>query len=89
MTSTKSATKVAPKKKAQPELTKEEQRELQERENQLREQRAEIQLDLAKLFLAKIKPDIAMQRLKEIVAEFSGTAAATEAKQLMKKIKSH
>ena len=80
MTSTKSAKKVPPKKKAQPELTEAEQRELLERANQIREQRAETQLDLAKLFMEKKKPDIALRRLNEIVAEFSGTAVAVEAK---------
>jgi hypothetical protein len=86
MTSTKSAKKVAPKKKAQPELTEAEQQELLEREKQTRERRAENQLELAKLFLAKEKADIARRRLKEVVAEFDGSAAATEAKRLIKKL---
>ncbi len=84
MTSTKTEKPLRPKKKAQTELTAEEQRELQERANQIREHRAETQLDLAKLFLEKKKPDIAQRRLNEIMAEFSGTAAATEAKKLIK-----
>jgi len=86
MTATKSAKKAGPKKKAQPELTEAEQQELLEREKQTRERRAENQLELAKLFLTKEKPDIARRRLKEIVAECSGTAAANEAKILMKKL---
>jgi hypothetical protein len=86
MTSTKSSKKIGPKKKSQPELTEEEQRQLLERANQLREQRAETQLDLAKLFLEKKKPDIALRRLEEIVAEFSGSAAATEAKKMIKNL---
>ena len=85
MTSTKSAKTIRPKKKAPPALTEAEQRELQERANQIRAQRAETQLDLAKLFLEKQQPDIAFRRLKEIVAEFSGTTAATEAKKLIRK----
>lgn len=89
MTSTKTEKPLRPKKKAQPELTEDEQRELQERANHIREQRAETQLDLAKLFMEKKKPDIAQRRLTEIMAEFSGTAAAVEAKKLMKKITSH
>ena len=86
MTSTKSQKKIGPKKKSQPELTEEEKRELLERTNQIREQRAENQLELAKLFLENEKIDIALRRLKEIVAEYSGSAAATEAKSLMKKL---
>lgn len=86
MTSTKSEKKIGTKKKLQPELTEEEKQELLERTNQIREQRAENQLELAKLFLDNEKPDIALRRLKEIVAEFSGSAAATKAKSLMKKL---
>ena len=41
---------------------------------------------MAKLFLEKEKPDIALRRLKEIVAEYSGSAAAAEAKSLLKKL---
>jgi hypothetical protein len=84
MTSTKSVKSVRPKKKSQPELTEEEQRELLERANQIREQRAQTQLDLAKLFLEKQKPDIALRRLKEIAAEYGGSPAATAAKKLIK-----
>ncbi len=86
MVSTKSTETKRTKKKTQLELTEEEQRELQERANQLQEQRAQIQLDLAKLFLEKKKPDIALRRLKEIVAEFSDTKAATEAKKMIKRL---
>ena len=86
MTSTKSKKKIGPKKKSQPELTEEEKQELLEQTNQIREQLAENQLELAKLFLENEKSDIAMRRLKEIVVEYSGSAAATEAKSLMKKL---
>ena len=86
MTSTKSKKKIGTKKKSQPELTEEEKQELLERTNQIREQRAENELELAKLFLDNEKPDIALRRLKEIVAEFSGSAAATKARSLMKKL---
>ena len=41
---------------------------------------------MAKLFIENEKPNIALRRLKEIVAEFSGSEAATEAKSLMKKL---
>ena len=83
MTATKS---VSPKKKSQSQLTKDEQRELLEQSNQMRERLAESQLDMAKLFMKNEKPKIALRRLKEILAEFSGSAAATEAKSLMKKL---
>jgi len=86
MTSTKSKKKSGSKKKSQPESTEEEQQELLERTNQIREQRAGNELELAKLFLENEKPDIALRRLKEIVAEYGGSAAATEAKSLMKKL---
>ncbi len=83
MTSTQSKKKSGSKKKSQPELTEEEQQELLERTNQIREQRAGNELELAKLFLENEKPDIALRRLKEIVAEYGKSAAATEAKSLM------
>ena len=86
MTSTKSKKKTAPKKKSQPELTEEEKQNLLEQTDHIREQLAENQLELAKLFLENEKPDIALRRLKEIVAEYSGSAAATAAKSLMKKL---
>jgi outer membrane protein assembly factor BamD (BamD/ComL family) len=86
MTTTKSKKKNGSTKKSQPELTEEEKRKLLEQTNQIRDQRAGNELELAKLFLEKEKPDIALRRLKEIVAEYSGSAAATEAKSLMKKL---
>ena len=87
MTSVKSPKTSGSKKKSKPELTEEQMRELEEKANQIREQQAENQLELAKLFLENEKPDIALRRLQEIVAEFSGSMAATEAKSLMKKLK--
>lgn len=86
MTATKSAKTAGSKKKAQPELTEEEQRELFEREKQTKEQRAENQLDLAKLFLAKDQPEIAVRRLKEVVAQYCGTAVAEAAKVLIRRL---
>jgi outer membrane protein assembly factor BamD (BamD/ComL family) len=86
MTSIKSQKTTGSKKKSKPELTEEEKQEILERANQIREQGAENQLELAKLFLENEKPDIALRRLKEIVAEYSGSKAATEAKFLMKKL---
>lgn len=86
MTSIKSQKTSGSKKKSKPELTEEEKQEILERADQIREQGAENQLELAKLFLDNEKPDIALRRLKEIVAEYSGSKAATEAKFLMKKL---
>ena len=86
MTAIKSQKTSGSKKKSKPELTEEEKQEILERANQIREQGAENQLELAKLFLDNEKPDIALRRLKEIVAEYSGSKAATEAKFLMKKL---
>ena len=77
---------VSPKKKSQPQLTEDEQQELLEQSNQMREKLAEGQLEMAKLFIEREKPNIAWRRLKEIVADFSGSAAAIEAKSLMKKL---
>jgi hypothetical protein len=86
MTSIRSQKTSGSKKKSKPELTEEEKQELSERANRLREQHAEHQLALAKLFLENEKPGIALRRLKEIVAEYSGSKAATEAKSLIKKL---
>ena len=86
MTSTKSQKTSGSKKKSKPELTEEEKQELLQTANQIREQEAENQLELAKLFLENKKPVIALRRLKEIVSEYSGSMAATEAKALMKKL---
>jgi len=77
---------VVRKRSQKAELTEEEKQEILERANQIREQGAENQLELAKLFLENEKPVIALRRLKEIVAEYSGSMAATEAKSLMKKL---
>ena len=88
MTATKSQKKSGAKKKPESELSEEERQELSERANRIREQHAEHQLELAKLFLENEKPGIALRRLKEIVADHSGSTAATEAKSLMKKLQS-
>lgn len=86
MTSTKRAKTVDPKKKSQPQLTEDEQQKLLDQTNQVRERRAECQLDLAKLFLTRGKRDIALRRLREIVAEYGGSATGKEAKAIMKRL---
>jgi len=83
MPATKSIT---PKKKSQSQLTEDEQRELLEQTNPMREKLAEAQLDMAKLFIQRENRNIALRRLQEIVADFSGSAAAMEARTLMKKL---
>ena len=86
MTSTKPEKKTRSKKTSQRELTEDEQRELREREKQIRERRAETQLDLARLFLTNQMPDIARRRLANVVAEFDETAAANEARTLIREL---
>lgn len=88
MRATKSKETIAAKRKKKPaaELTIEEQRQLQEHAHQTQERRAETQLNLAKLFLAKDKPEIALRRLKELIAEFPETTVAKAARRLVKSL---
>lgn len=84
-TKPKTATGTKRSKNSRPELTEDEQRQLLEHAIQTQQRRAETQLELAKLFLAKGKPDIALRRLQELMAEFPGTAAAKAARTLVKR----
>lgn len=86
MTSAKTVKPSRSRKKPEPELSAEEQQKQLERANQIREQRAETQLDLAKLFVEHQKVDVALRRLQEIVAEFGGTSAAKKAQAMIKKL---
>ena len=86
MASMKSAEAVDPKKESKSKLSEDEQRQLVDEAIQKRDRLAESQLEMAKLFLQSDKPDIALRRLKEIVAEFGGSAAAKEAKAMMEKL---
>lgn len=52
-----------------------------------REKLAESNLDMAKMFLQRGKPGIAGRRLRELVTEFEGSAAATEAKCILRTLK--
>jgi TolA-binding protein len=49
-----------------------------------REKLAESSLEMATMFMQRGKMDIARRRLREIVAEFDGSAAASEAKAMLK-----
>lgn len=73
------------KKKIKPALSAEELQQLEEAHvQQTLERQAETQLELAKLFLAKEKRDIALRRLKELIADYGNTTAAQEARSLLK-----
>lgn len=52
-----------------------------------REKLAESNLDMAKMFLQRGKPGIAGRRLRELVTEFEGSVAATEAKCILRTLK--
>lgn len=86
MTPTKIDKPSRSRKNAEPTLSAEEQQKLLERAEQIREQRAETQLDLARLFVEHQKLDVALRRLQEIVAEFGGTSAAKKAQAMIKKL---
>ena len=86
MTSMKSVQPLDPIKAAEPKPSEAEKNDLLEQAIQKRERLAESQLDMAKLFILNGKPEIALQRLKQITSEFGGSAAAKEAKAMMKKL---
>jgi len=84
--STKPGEAIDPKNESKPKLTEAEKNELLEQAIQKRERLAESQLEMAKLFLQSDKPDIAVRRLKEIVAVYAGSAAAKVAMAMMAKL---
>jgi Tfp pilus assembly protein FimV len=86
MTSMNSVEALDPKNMEQPEPTEVEEKELVEQSIQKRERLAESGLDMAKLFIENGKPEIAMRRLKEIVDEFDGSAAAEEASEMLERL---
>jgi hypothetical protein len=67
------------------ELTEAENKELLEEAIQKREKLAESRLEMAKMFLQNGKPEIAIRRLREIVAEFDLSAAADMARAMLPK----
>ena len=86
MTSMNSVEALDPKNMEQPELTEAEKKELVEQSIQKRERLTESGLEMAKLFMEKGKPKIARRRLKEIVDEFDGSAAAEEAREMLERM---
>ena len=69
------------------EVTDAADNELLQQAIQKQERLAESRLEMAKLFLQKGKPKIAVRRLKEFVNDFGEADVATEAKALLKKLR--
>jgi TolA-binding protein len=76
----------APKPEGKPDLTEEDHKALLEDAIQKQEKLAQSGLQIAKMFIEKGQVDVAERRLNEIVTEFSESAAAVEAKLLLKKL---
>lgn len=72
-----------PNLESKPELSEAEKAELLEQAVQKREKLAESALDMAKMFIQRGKPEIARRRLQQIVEEFDGSAAVTEARTML------
>ena len=66
-----------------PVLTEAEKKDLLEQAIQKRERLAESELEMAKLFIEKGKPEIALRRLRQVASEFDGSVAAEEARALL------
>lgn len=77
MTSTNAVEAAASKKASKPKPAESEKRELIEQAIQKRERLAESQLAMARLFLQSDKREIALRRLKEVVAGTGGPVPAT------------
>jgi FimV-like protein len=78
---TEETTKTAP-----PSLTSEQQRQLVDEAIERLDRLAESQLEMARLFIDRGKPDIAKRRLTEVVELYGKSEAAKEAKKLLKKL---
>jgi TolA-binding protein len=78
---TDSSSQLEPKQ----EMSDDERKQLLEAAIEKNEKVAESGIEMAKLFLHNGKRQIANRRLREIVEDFGGTAAAKEAKSLLKK----
>ena len=68
---------------SKPVLTETEKQELLDRAIEKRDKLADSRLEMAKMFQEKGKADIALKRLQELVDEFDGSAAATEARKIL------
>jgi outer membrane protein assembly factor BamD (BamD/ComL family) len=66
-----------------PELTDEQRKELLEQVIQRQDKLAESELEMVRIFLVHGKVETAQRRLRQIMAKYPGTAAATEAEQLL------
>lgn len=66
-----------------PELTEEQKKALLEEAIEKRERLADSALEMAKLFTQSGKAEIAQRRLKAIIKEFEGSAAAMEATEML------
>jgi TolA-binding protein len=78
---------VDPKLEKKPDLTDTEKKAHLEQAIEKQEKLAESGLEMAKMFLQNGKQAIALRRLREIVKQFAGSAAADEAKDMLKKLK--
>jgi outer membrane protein assembly factor BamD (BamD/ComL family) len=75
----------APKPEGKLDLTEEDRKALLEEAIQKQEKLAESGLQIAKMFIEKGQILVVRRRLNEIVTEFSESAAAVEAKVLLKR----
>jgi TolA-binding protein len=76
----------APKPEGKPELAEEDRKALLEEAIQKQEKLAQSGLQIARMFIEKGQLEIAERRLRQIVTEFSDSAAAIEAKLLLNKL---
>ena len=83
MPSTKLAKPANSKSKSKSDPLSDEKQALLDQAIEKRERLADSRLEMAKMFLQKDKPEIALKRLKEIVDEFDGSAAAIEARKML------
>jgi len=85
MRATKTA-KALPLELDQTQPTVDEQKALLEEAIRKRDKLADSELEMARMFIEKGKPDIAKRRLREILDAYGESAAATEARKLMKRV---
>ena len=77
------STTAAPEQQAETKLTDLERRQLVEEAIERREKLAESEVEMARLFLASGKAEIARRRLEEVIANCRGAAAVEEARRLL------
>ncbi|WP_010587736.1 tetratricopeptide repeat protein [Schlesneria paludicola] len=69
-----------------PTLSVEQQKQLVDEAIERLDRLADSQLEMAKLFIEKGKPEIARRRLQEVVELYGKSDAAKEARTLLKKL---